>query len=186
MPDSLDAAYRTYHQNNAQIKQMKENNETFLSKCNGKYGPYFTQGHRDLSMLPVITDQQTRPLFNGPDNYVPQENNAYTSPGMSRPPPYQPPRQQEHSISYQHSSYQAQVRGTSNNTVQHGPRQPSEHNKRSPSRKHTRETTNATPSAHPDTPVPNGRANQAALEPEDNTAPKKKASSSSSCRIRTT
>ena len=171
MPGSFEAAYTTYHQNNARIMQMKENNETFLSKCNAKYGPYFAQGEMSPGMLPTNTGQQARPFFNGHDSYLSQEKNAYPSPGMPRPPPYQSPRRQEFTATYNQDPYHSQSRETANGPAHYGSRQLSVRNEQVSSRGNA---TSASWNNFQNTHVTESQATQVIVDLEDDVAPKKK------------
>ena len=153
---------------------MNLNNDSFLSRAVSTYGPYFSQGQLSPSMLPPVTGQQARPFSSVHDGYVPREQNAYPSPGIPRPPPYQSPLRREATANTLHDSFHSHARSPPSGTTQIGSREHTAPNEQGLERSNDGEVLAATPDIARSQQANERQSGQIINGQEDNVTPKKK------------
>ena len=186
LPGSFEAAFRTFQANQAQIVQMKRNNDSFLSNAVAKYGPYFSNGQISPSMFPPVTGQQARPFGSMHNGYSHREQQGYQSPAIPRPPPYQSPLRHEAPANAIYDSFHSQTRGSLNNAPQSNSREFTSRDGQGNVRINDEEVAAAIRDAYRQKRENEGQPSQIVKDQEDDVTPKKKVSVSSISRIRMT
>ncbi len=164
---------------------MKLSNDNFLSKAIAKFGPYFSQGQLSPSMLPPITGQQARPFMSVHNGYVPQDQNAYPSPSIPRPPPYQSPRTYETAKNPPQDQYHSYSRGVLADARHTDTRGPIIRNEQDFMRSNGREVISANRKNPRNQQASGKQSSQNVYDQEDDVTPKKKVSFRSVCNVPT-
>lgn len=176
LPESFEAACRTYHANRAQIAQMNLNNDNYLSKAVAKFGPYTSPGQLSSYMLPPVTGQQARPFVSVHNGYVSQNQHGYLSPSIPRPPPYQSPWQYGTVTSSPHDSYHPHARGPSAGATNNGTREPTARNEQHLVGSNGRDVYGANRKIHQNQQASASQSSQVVNDQEAHVPPKRKVS----------